>query len=61
MLHLIIFFPQYLHTLVTVLDDLVLTPLITYYRSKLIANKSIDERLGEDGDIESKSTTTEQN
>lgn len=47
---------------VTVLDDLVLTPLITYYRSKLIANKSIDERLGQDGDIESKSTTTtEQN
>ena len=47
---------------VTVLDYLVLTPLISYYRSKLIANKSIDERLGEDGDIESKSTTTtEQN
>lgn len=29
----------------SVLDDLVFTPLIGYYRTKLIANKAIDERL----------------
>ena len=39
---------------VTVLDDLILTPLITYYRTKLISNKAIDERLAQDGDIEQK-------
>ena len=39
---------------VTVIDDLILTPLITYYRTKLITNKSIDERLAPDGDIEQK-------
>lgn len=38
--------------IVTILDDLILTPLITYYRDKLIANKAIDERLAEDGDIQ---------
>lgn len=30
--------------IVSVLDDLILTPLISYYRTKLIANKAIDER-----------------
>lgn len=40
--------------IVTVIDDLILTPLITYYRTKLITNKSIDERLAPDGDIEQK-------
>lgn len=39
---------------VTVIDDLLLTPLITYYRTKLISNKAIDERLAQDGDIEQK-------
>ena len=39
---------------VTVIDDLILTPLITYYRTKLISNKAIDERLAQDGDIEQK-------
>lgn len=39
---------------VTVIDDLLLTPLITYYRTKLISNKTIDERLAQDGDIEQK-------
>lgn len=29
----------------SVLDDLVFTPLIGYYRTKLIANKAMDERL----------------
>ena len=28
----------------TIMDDLLFTPLISYYRSKLIANKAIDER-----------------
>jgi len=37
---------------VTVIDDLILTPLISYYRTKVIANKAIDERLREDGDIQ---------
>ena len=40
--------------IVTVIDDLLLTPLITYYRTKLISNKTIDERLAQDGDIEQK-------
>ena len=40
--------------IVTVIDDLILTPLITYYRTKLISNKTIDERLAQDGDIEQK-------
>lgn len=31
----------------TILDDLVLTPIISYYRTKLISSKTIDERLGE--------------
>ena len=39
---------------VTVIDDLILTPLIPYYRTKLISNKAIDERLAQDGDIEQK-------
>lgn len=29
----------------SVLDDLVFTPLIGYYRTKLIANKAMDQRL----------------
>lgn len=29
----------------SVLDDLVFTPVISYYRTKLIANKAMDERL----------------
>lgn len=29
----------------SILDDLVFTPLIGYYRTKLIANKAMDERL----------------
>lgn len=28
----------------SILDDLVLTPIITYYRTALIANKQMDER-----------------
>lgn len=28
----------------TTMDDLVLTPLVQYYRSKLVAHKAIDER-----------------
>lgn len=32
----------------SVLDDLVFTPLISYYRTKYIANKAMDERLPED-------------
>ena len=39
---------------VSICDDLILTPLISYYRAKLIANKAIDERVGPDGDIQSK-------
>lgn len=39
---------------VSICDDLILTPLISYYRSKLIANKAIDERVGPDGDVQSK-------
>lgn len=35
----------------TVLDDLVFTPLIEHYRTKLIANKAIDERLEDGGDL----------
>jgi len=35
--------------IVTVLDDLCLTPIIQYYREKLVANKAIDERE-EDGE-----------
>lgn len=31
--------------IVSVIDDLILTPLIAYYRSKLIANKAMDERI----------------
>jgi hypothetical protein len=29
----------------SILDDLVFTPLIGYYRTKLISNKAMDERL----------------
>jgi hypothetical protein len=29
----------------SILDDLVFTPVISYYRTKLISNKAIDERL----------------
>jgi len=32
----------------SVLDDLVFTPLISYYKTKLISNKAIDERLPEE-------------
>lgn len=31
----------------SVLDDFVFTPAITYYKTKLIANKVADERLGD--------------
>lgn len=31
----------------TILDDLILTPIISYYRTKLISSKTIDERIGE--------------
>lgn len=29
----------------SILDDLVFTPVISYYRTKLISNKAMDERL----------------
>lgn len=29
----------------SILDDLVFTPLISYYKTKLISNKAMDERL----------------
>lgn len=29
----------------SILDDLVFTPIISYYRTKLISNKAIDERF----------------
>ena len=32
----------------SVLDDLVFTPVIGYYKTKLIANKAMDERLPEE-------------
>lgn len=32
-----------------ILDDLILTPLISYYRTKLIASKTIDDRENSDG------------
>ena len=32
----------------SVLDDLVFTPLISYYKTKLVANKAMDERLPEE-------------
>lgn len=32
----------------SVLDDLVFTPLISYYKTKLIANKAMDERLDDE-------------
>lgn len=32
----------------SVLDDLVFTPLISYYKSQLISNKTIDERFPEE-------------
>lgn len=34
----------------SILDDLVFTPLISYYRTKLISNKAMDERLGDGED-----------
>lgn len=34
----------------SILDDLVFTPLITYYRTKLISNKAIDERLPDENE-----------
>ena len=34
----------------SVLDDLVFTPLIGYYRTKLISNKAMDERMPEDAE-----------
>lgn len=36
----------------SVLDDLVFTPLISYYRTKLIANKAMDERLPDEEEAE---------
>ena len=36
----------------SVLDDLVFTPLITYYKTKLISNKAMDERLPDEEDKE---------
>lgn len=35
----------------SILDDLFITPIISYYRSKLIANKAIDEREAANGTI----------
>ena len=32
----------------SVLDDLIFTPLISYYKTKLISNKAIDERFPEE-------------
>lgn len=32
----------------SVLDDLIFTPLVSYYKTKLISNKAIDERLPEE-------------
>lgn len=34
----------------SVLDDLVFTPVISYYKTKLISNKAIDERLPEESE-----------
>lgn len=34
----------------SILDDLVFTPLITYYKTKLISNKAMDERLPDEED-----------
>ena len=34
----------------SVLDDLVFTPLISYYKTKLISNKAIDERLPDENE-----------
>lgn len=31
----------------SVLDDFVFIPLISYYKTKLVANKAMDERLGD--------------
>lgn len=36
----------------SILDDLVFTPLISYYRTKLIANKAMDERMPDEEDEE---------
>ena len=36
----------------SILDDLVFTPLISYYRTKLIANKAMDERLPDEDEEE---------
>ena len=36
----------------SVLDDLVFAPIISYYRTKLIANKAIDERLPDEEETE---------
>lgn len=38
----------------SILDDLVFTPLISYYRTKLISNKAMDERLGDGEDEDEK-------
>lgn len=38
----------------SILDDLVFTPLISYYRTKLIANKAMDERMPDEEDEEEK-------
>lgn len=39
----------------SILDDLVLTPLIQYYRTKYIASKTIDEREDYDNKLRSES------
>lgn len=44
--------------IVTVLDDLVLTPLISHYKAELEANKAIDKRMPEEAN-NGKSTKTE--
>lgn len=36
----------------SILDDLIFTPLISYYRTKLISNKAIDERLPDQNEAE---------
>lgn len=38
----------------SILDDLVFTPLIGYYKTKLISNKAMDERMPEEQEDEKK-------
>ena len=44
----------------SVLDDLVFTPLISYYRTKLIANKAMDERLPDEKEREQDTSRLQQ-